>query len=152
SRKDAWLRDELILALDLYRREGRNPSEESVQELSDVLRSIPIEQQLADAARFRNPTGVRLKVSNFVAIDPDAETRGMSRGGRGDQIVFDEFWDDQGRLEQTAQAIRANLGEIEPDPNPPEDEDGDEGAEEGQILTRVHKSRERNRRLRERKK
>jgi 5-methylcytosine-specific restriction protein A len=81
SRKDAWLRDELILALDLYRREGRNPSEGSVQELSAVLRSIPIEPQLAAEPRFRNPTGVRLKVSNFVAIDPGAETMGMSRGG-----------------------------------------------------------------------
>jgi hypothetical protein len=73
SRKDAWLRDEIIVALDLYRREGRNPSEEGVAKVSDLLRSIPIESHLGTDPKFRNRTGVRLKVSNFVALDPGAE-------------------------------------------------------------------------------
>jgi 5-methylcytosine-specific restriction enzyme A len=153
SRKDAWLRDELILALDLYRREGRNPSSESVRELSEQLRSIPLEPHLAEDPVFRNEVGVRMKVSNFVSINPAEETRGMSRGGRGDGVVFDEFWDDPARLEATAQAIRANMTAIAPDPDPVGDEDDDTAeAIEGEILTRRHKTRERNRRLRERKK
>src|ERR1019366_2558371 len=52
SRKSAWLRDELILALDLYRREGRNPSGTAVREISESLRMIPIERDLAEGASF----------------------------------------------------------------------------------------------------
>lgn len=69
-RKDAWLRDELVLTLDLYRREDRDPSTEAASEVSELLRSMPIERHLADDPQFRNVTGVKLKVPNFVAIDP----------------------------------------------------------------------------------
>ncbi len=110
SRSTAWLRDELILALDLYRREGRNPAAASVTELSHTLRSIPIEIEKADEPGFRNLAGVYLKVANFVAIDPEAETAGMSRGGRGDLEVFNEFWGDPDRLTESAAAIRSKWG------------------------------------------
>lgn len=151
SRKDAWLRDELILALDLYRAEGRTPPRESVEQLSDLLRSIPIEPELAASPRFRNTAGVQLKIYNFVAIDPEGEIEGMSRGGRGDQAVMDEFWDDQDRLRETAAAIRANLETIDPNEAAVVEEEV-EDAPEGRILTRTHRVRERNRRLVERKK
>ena len=49
SRKNQWLRDELILALDLYYREGPNAAQSSLDELSDTLRAIPIEPHLAAA-------------------------------------------------------------------------------------------------------
>lgn len=150
SRKDAWLRDEIILALDLYRREGRNPSEAGVAEVSDLLRSIPIESHLAEAPTFRNRTGVRLKVSNFVALDPGAETAGMSRGSRLDKEVFDEYWPQPARLTEAAEAIKAHL-EAVPEAGADEDEEL-EDAPEGRILTRTHRLRERNRRLVRRKK
>ena len=63
-----------------------------------MLRSIPIEPELADDPTFRNPNGVQLKIYNFAAIDPDGEIGGMSHGGRGDQLVFDEFGSDPERL------------------------------------------------------
>lgn len=150
SRKDAWLRDEIIVALDLYRREGRNPSEEGVAEVSSLLRSIPIESHLAANPKFRNRTGVRLKVSNFVALDPGAETAGMSRGSRLDKEVFDEYWPQPAKLAETAAAIKANL-EAVPEVEPGEDEEI-EDAPEGRILTRTHRLRERNRKLVRRKK
>jgi 5-methylcytosine-specific restriction protein A len=109
SRKAAWLRDEIILALDLYRREGRNPSGESVTELSRQLRSIPLEKHLADDAHFRNAAAVRLKIANFVALDPNSETQGMSRGSRLDSEVFREFWNDEDRLKSAASGIQAQL-------------------------------------------
>ena len=151
SRKDAWLRDEIILAFDLYRREGRNPSEESVLALSRQLRSIPIESNLADDPRFRNIVGVRMKVSNLVALDPDAETEGMSRGSQLDAEVFDEFKDDSDRLAATAEAIRSNLASLSP-AEAEADEENVEDAPEGRVLTRTHRVRERNRRLVARKK
>jgi 5-methylcytosine-specific restriction enzyme A len=151
SRKQAWLRDELVLALDLYRRHGRNPSRPEVDELSRLLRAMPIEQHLADDPKFRNPAAVYLKVSNFVAIDPSADTQGMSRGGRGDRAVWDAFAEDPQGLAAAAAAIRANRAAITPR-EADADEDDIAEAPEGQLLTRVHRVRERNRALVERKK
>ena len=146
SRKSAWLRDELILALDLYRREGRNPPSTAIREVSESLRMIPIERDLAEGASFRNPTAVALKVANFVAIDPGATTRGMSRGGRHDREVFAEFWADPIRLAATASAIRAGIATIKPT-DAGDIEDYLAEAPEGRLLTRVHRVRERNSKL-----
>lgn len=151
SRSTAWLRDELILALDLYRREGRNPTAASVAELSHTLRSIPIEVEKAEDPGFRNPAGVYLKVANFVSIDPEAETAGMSRGGRGDAEVFGEFWAEPDRLARTAAAIRSNLDAITQG-QAEESEDDVADAPEGAVLTRTHRVRERNRKIVARKK
>lgn len=148
-RKDYWLRDEVILALDLYRREGRSPSSSAVAELSEQLRSIPIESHFAEDPKFRNLSGVRLKVSNFVALNPDAETAGMSRGSRLDAEVFREYWADSARLEVTANTIRANLTTLAPvDAEAYADA---EDAPEGRILTRTHQVRERSSKLRRKK-
>jgi len=151
SRKQAWLRDELILALDLSRREGRNPPPSAVQEISDLLRSIPIERELAEEPGFRNAAAVSLKVYNFVSIDPAAETAGMSRGGRGDQDVWDEFAEDPLRLAAVAAAIRANLYGLTP-AQADEEEDDVEDAPEGAVLTRTHRVRERNTKAMQRRK
>jgi 5-methylcytosine-specific restriction protein A len=143
SRKDAWIRDEVILALDLYRREGRNPSREALEEVSEQLRSIPVERHWADDPKFRNPTGVYLKVANFVALDPATGTKGMSRGSKLDAEVFGELWGEQALLEEAADAIRANLSEVKGVEDQFEDQDL-EDAPEGRLLTRVHRVRERN--------
>lgn len=91
ARKQAWLRDELVLALDLYVRAGRNPPDAEATRLSELLRAMPIEAHLAAEPSFRNAAAVRMKIANFVALDPAAATLGMSRGGRGDQAAWDEF-------------------------------------------------------------
>lgn len=94
---------------------------------------------------------MQLKVYNFVALDPNAETAGMSRGGRGDREVWDEFAGDPARLAAAAAAIRANLTAVTPVEATVE-EDGIEDAPEGHVLTRVHRVRERNRALVEKRK
>src|SRR3954454_15475619 len=146
SRRRAWMQDELILALYLYLREGPNPTSTSTADLSETLRAFPVEPELAADPRFRNPKAVSLKVSNFAAIDPSSTTGGMSHGGRGDRDVWTKFKDSPHRLREAAEAIRANLGSV------PSSAFGDEpevtDAEEGRILTRVHRHRERDPRLR----
>ena len=142
----------MILALDLYRREGRNPPVSAIEEVSQQLRAFPIERHLADNPKFRNPTGVYLKVANFVALDPSTGTKGMSRGSKLDAEVFSEFWGAQTLLEEAADAIRANLGEPGEWAGEPEEEPGLEDAPEGRLLTQVHRTRERNRALVKRKK
>lgn len=111
SRRQAWLREELVLALDLYKRDGRRPRHRAVEELSDMLRAIPIERHLAGDPRFRNPAAVRLKLGNFAAIDPQCEIQGMPHGGSGDRRVWEEFAHDRSRLSATARAIRAKLSQ-----------------------------------------
>lgn len=140
TRRQAWLRDELILALDLYLKVGRNPGLSDAEELSQVLRSIPIEAHLAEDPGFRNSAAVKMKISNFVSIDPGAKTAGMRRGGRGDRAVWEEFANDPQLLADTANAIRRHLaGEIRAAPA----SEAPAQAPEGAILTRVHLIRER---------
>jgi 5-methylcytosine-specific restriction protein A len=150
SRKAAWLRDELILALDLYRRTDRKPSLSQLDDLSATLRSMPIEQELAQDLAFRGRNSVYLKIANFVSLDPSAGVTGMTRGGAEDRRIWEEFADDPFRLERVATAIRENLAASPLEPGP--DDDVDDHAPEGRILARVHRSRERNRRLVARKK
>jgi 5-methylcytosine-specific restriction protein A len=151
SRAQAWLRDELILALDLYLREGPNPGAGSAAELSGTLRSIPIEEELTESPRFRSPQSITYKLQNFVAIDPDRATTGFSHGGREDQNVWDEFAADPARLHEVALAIRANLGTLSPEDTEAEDPEVTQ-AEEGAVLTRIHRRRERSAKLRKTKK
>jgi 5-methylcytosine-specific restriction enzyme A len=141
------MRDELILALELYDREGPNPSGTAKEELSTVLRSIPVEPELADNPRFRNRPGVSLKVSNFAAIDPSSPIEGMPHVGRGDIRVWEEFGGDREKLRRAAAAIRANIVTLTPEQAAVE-EDGVYEAEEGRILTRAHRVRERDGKLR----
>ncbi len=151
SRKQSWLRDELILALELYRRHGRIVPRKDLEALSSILRTLPVERDLAIDPTFRNVNSVQLKIYNFVAIDPDAETDGMSRGGHADREVWDEFAMDWSRLTSTAAAIRANARALNPDQAAQEECDIKD-APEGRLLTRMHRVRERNRALVERKK
>jgi 5-methylcytosine-specific restriction enzyme A len=146
SRSQAWLRDELILALDLYVRESGNPPRSAVAELSETLRAMPIEPELAEDPMFRNANGVQLKIYNFAAIDPDNEMGGMSHGGRGDQEVWNEFASDPDHLHQVASAIRDNLDSISAADATTDEEEVSE-AEEGKLLTRVHRVRERSEKL-----
>jgi 5-methylcytosine-specific restriction protein A len=141
----------LILALDLYFQKGPNPGAESAQELSEVLRSIPIEQERAESPKFRSPQSVTYKLQNFVAIDPSRPTQGFSHGGKLDQEVFDRFAGDPEELHEVATAIRANLGSLSRK-EAEESEESVEEAEEGQVLTRLHRKRERSAKLRRAKK
>lgn len=81
KRNPGWQKDELILALDLYFRmepgqiHARNPL---VVELSDTLNKLPIHWDKDDYEKFRNPNGVGLKLSNFLALDETYSGTGMS--------------------------------------------------------------------------
>lgn len=145
-----WTRDELILALDLYKRQGqRDPGHPEVVALSSFLNTLPLADQ-EHAGTFRNPTGVAMKLGNFAALDPRYPGVGLPRGGRGDQLVWDEFAGQPERLVRTAAAIRA-AGSLPPAQlNQPEE--GEELSAEGRLLFRLHRGRERDGRLSRRKK
>ena len=158
ERNPNWTRDELILALDLYVRHRPavlGNTSAAVIELSEVL------SQLARTDRERSPThrnanGVAMKLLNFRPFDPEYTATGkvgLHHTGRGDENVWREFASDPVRLRQTATAIRGALASELVSQS--DDEDVDDGmteAPEGRLLTRLHRQRERDRRLVEAKK
>jgi 5-methylcytosine-specific restriction protein A len=151
SRSRAWLRDERILALDLYFTEGPNPLKGSVEALSELLRSLPIERELAMEPAFRSPASVARKLGNFQALDPDVPG-GLEHGSAGDAAVWSEFAADRERLRSTARTIRGALLNAEEIAGLDSDDPDSEEALEGTLVTRLHRARERSRKLVENKK
>ena len=148
KRNPKWTRDELILALELYMRV--NPSHVSdnnpeIVKLSEVLNSLPIHPHAEHGEKFRNANGVYMKLCNFLRFDPNYKGVGLKRGGKLEEVIWNEFSEDQARLKTTAKAIRLSAPLIPP----PIDEeevamDEDEEFPEGRLLTQLHKRRERN--------
>lgn len=149
-RNPPWHRDEIILALDLYSRlehkqiHAKNPE---IKELSRILNRLPIFNERPDDVKFRNPNGVGLKLSNFLALDNTYMGKGMQSYSQLDKKVFEEFEFNTARLQQLAKQIRA----IATDPVLPnqlylipEEEEGDISVvEEGAVIYKLHKYRER---------
>jgi 5-methylcytosine-specific restriction protein A len=157
ARNPTWSRDELVLALDLYVRFKGNPpgkTSKDILELSKLLNKMGA--QIANRkSDFRNPNGVYMKVMNFRRFDPSYISqgkKGLQRGGKLEGDVWQDFAADPHKLKETANAIRliVTKGQI-PEASEEEDEEFAE-AEEGRILTRIHRSRERSRELVEKKK
>lgn len=138
-----WTQDELILALELYFR--FNPSHISashpeVVKLSKILNDLTIHTNRPDAARFRNPNSVYMKLCNFLRLDPAYTGTGLQAGSKKDKEVWNEFANNHERLRAVAEAIRksgkfSNIGYSFIDE--------DDEAPEGEILLRLHKLRER---------
>ena len=157
ARNPAWSRDELILALNLYVTFKGNPpgkGSQGVVELSNLLNRM--DSQITNhTSDFRNPNGVYMKVMNFRRFDPvyiAQGKKGLQRGGKLEEDVWNDFANDPIKLARAANAIRlvVTKGRI-PIASDEEDEEFAE-AEEGRILTRLHRSRERSRELIDKKK
>ena len=155
ARNPFWTRDELILALDLYFRKPEISSEKDPEiiALSELLKSLPIHNTKIIQPNFRNPTGVYMKLCNFLRFDPNYHGVGLDAGSKLDEVVWNEFAENPELLRKTANAIRNNyqlliipssLEEVDPS------FDGE--FREGKILTRIHKIKERKPGLVKRKK
>ena len=154
SRNPAWSRDELILALDLYFREPSargNKSHLEVIKLSEELNSLPIHPE-SQGLSFRNPNGVAMKLSNFLKYDPKYKGKGLERGSVLEKEVWEQFAGDREALSAVVKAIRKNSEALVKLDSIEESDEEDEEASEGKLLTRVHKYRERDRKLVKKKK
>lgn len=150
-RRIPWVEDEIILALDLYFREGPlDDAHSKVVELSGLLRKLPI-HPVADREhpKFRNPNGVSLKLKNFLPLDPGYEGVGMTSYSHADERLFNHYFDRRDELTAAATAIRSGAASFPM--LPVEEEEEDSGALEGRLLIRRHVARERDRKLRNRK-
>lgn len=148
-----WTRDELILALDLYFRVPAargSKSHPACKGLSEILNKLPIHTEHPRSATFRNANGVGMKLSNFLRFDPTYTGTGLPSGSKGEKEVWETFAHDLIRLESAAKAIVEGASTLAAKGILANDDD--EGSEEGRILTRLHKVRERNPTLTRKKK
>ncbi len=157
----AWSRDELILALDLYLRHrdalpGKNSFQ--VQGLSAFLGRMGKRLADGEAPTFRNPNGVYMKLGNFRRWDPEytqSGKTGLAKGNKDEGAVWEEFSKDRVRLDAVAKSIRLAVESINPEATnsaSSADEPEIHEAAEGKVLTKLHRTRERSRKLVEAKK
>jgi 5-methylcytosine-specific restriction enzyme A len=106
--------------------------------------------------RLRNTNGVGMNLANFAAVDPEYVSGGrvgLQRGSKADKEVWDVFAGDPSRCHQVAEAIRATVSRDDSVGVLVRDEDEETAeAEEGRVLTVLHRRRERDRRIVEKKK
>jgi len=147
ARNPNWTREEIILAVNLYLASGRKQLDKRdprVVELSELLNKLPIHSQSNRETKFRNPTGVSMKLGNISAIDPESTGAGLARGNRLEAEIWEKYGDDPQRLAALAESIAANIDAAKPEQQYSPELDEEE-FEEGRVLTRVHKARERSR-------
>jgi len=149
-----WHQDEIILALDLYFSPIRGPIDKknpNIIELSKILNELPLFSDRPDEDKFRNANGVSLKLSNFLALDDNYKGSGMTGWSKLDKELFHKFQHKPEELKTIAIEIKRVVGDddlrkkiylIEDD----EVTDTD-SVEEGHILYKLHKYRERNRKI-----
>lgn len=138
-----WGRDETILALDLYfETNGIVPSgnDPRVIALSNLLRSLPYHAEASRKASFRNPDGVAFKIQNLRSV---ATGKGLGNVSATDRRVWEEFGSSPDAVRKLAHSIRAGVA-LSASVSETEDEE----FFEGRLLTQLHSSKERNRRVR----
>ena len=138
----------MMLALDIYfALEGRtpSPSHSEIQELSEILRRIPKFAGEHRTENYRSPGSVVMKLMNFRSLDPAYDGDGLKKAGKKDKELWEEFASNRERLRQTVQVIRESIEDGVMISIPIEL--GISEAPEGSIVTRIHITRERNKKL-----
>ncbi|RZJ45955.1 MAG: HNH endonuclease [Brevundimonas sp.] len=140
-----WTWDEHVLALALYReRYPSIPGKDSAEigELSDTLDRLGRRTGASRTEKFRNRNGVHMKLMNFRRVDPAYLAQGkvgLERGNKLEKDVWDRYADDLPALALAAAAIRIAIDDAAVSfVSDPEFE-----TEEGAVVLRLHKARER---------
>ncbi len=144
-----WTRDEHIIALDFYLAHlpvipGKDSNE--VKELSRVLNSLNSFLDHEKTEKFRNPSGVYMKLMNFRRFDPAYRGVGLAHGNKDEEVVWNLYAHQPSELSKIAEQIKQFASRESADEVPALAEDEEEG-NEGQVLSRVHRYRERDRKL-----
>ena len=137
-----WSRDEFILALDFYFKHhssipGRDSQE--IKTLSSLLQKLCTKLGIEDKNDARNANYVHTHLMNFHYFNPNYDI-GISGDSDLAKKVFKDFQNDIPNLENTSKAIQAHIKTIE---KFPVDNNEEDEFQEGRLLTRIHKTRER---------
>ncbi|MER6223573.1 HNH endonuclease [Streptomyces sp900105755] len=147
-----WTRDELLLACALVvenRWRELGPADKRVQNLSQILRKLPLHDGAAADPRFRSPGSVSLKTGNIVTARAGYHGVAM-KGGQLTREVVADFTERPAEMLAAAKALHAGVASAEIVGIPAQEGETDL-AREGQLLRRWALYRERNRPLRDRK-
>lgn len=96
-----WTREELIVAFNLYCTltfTRINASNKAVKELAEII--------------GRSNNAVAIKLANFARLDPALQARnvaGMSHGGHGEELIWEEFNSDWNKLAYESELLKANF-------------------------------------------
>jgi 5-methylcytosine-specific restriction enzyme A len=102
-----WNNEELILALNLYfhleygQMDGRNPQ---VKILSDLLTTLNEPNGFS-----RSVNSVSIKLANFKRIDPEFKGKGMIGGGKLEESIWGEYYQNKQLLNTIANEIRNKI-------------------------------------------
>jgi 5-methylcytosine-specific restriction protein A len=149
-----WTWDEHVLALDLYMGNPASPPSKTsaqVVALSQLLQHLGDRRGIDRGETYRNANGVYMKMMNFRRFDPTfqaAGKSGLAQGNRLEEEVWNTFALDRAGLAQAAKAIRTAISD---DAVTILSIDDDLETEEGGLILRLHLSRERSRKLIQRK-
>ncbi|MBM7169059.1 HNH endonuclease [Streptomyces sp. G44] len=153
-RTPAWTEDELVLAGALAVRNGWHElrtGDSEVQELSELLRSLPLHPAEAQALPgFRSPDSVSRKTTDFASNHPSYSGKG-TRCGEPTRLMIRAFIDREQEMLAAADAIEEGIGSGQLQLIPPQPDEVDEvgfTAVEGRLLVRQALARERDPKLR----
>lgn len=155
KRNPPWTRDELLVALDYYLSNPDDyfsPTGDGVLDLTSKISQVAKALGLTGSDTLRNANGVSMKLLNFRAHDPNHDTKGLSRGNKLEEVVWAEYADDPVALRKVVASILDVTQAATADDAPVLPEDDLTEAAEGQLLTRMHRYRERNAAIVKRKK
>jgi 5-methylcytosine-specific restriction protein A len=145
-----WIWDEQILAFDVYLEHGvPSKGHPVVIKLSQTLRSLPIHPIEIRGSTFRNPNGVGRKLADIHTHRPGYSGKPTS-GSKLDTEVWVKYGDNPELVRSIANTIR-NHGQDFQNSVDDEEEIASEH-QEGRIVVRLHKTRERNPQLVSKKK
>jgi 5-methylcytosine-specific restriction protein A len=156
-RPPAWTRDELVLTCAAVHRnkwhEIRKDDERAL-ELSHLLQLMPIHPIEKRGLDFRSPNSIQRKTADLVTSRP-GYGGAPTKGGKLTEQVAGEFLQQPDEMLSAADRIKAAL--VSTDPAlldaiaTPDTEEEEHIAVEGRVLERLHRFRERDRRLRQEK-
>jgi len=150
-----WSRDEIILTLDFYHQNYPSIPEKHSQEIIDLsskLRRLQIKLGEDINEKYRNPNGVYMKLMNFHHFNPNHLGKGLSGGSKLDEMIFNEFQNNISKLHKISNSITRVINSDEPILVDDVDDDDDFISQEGKLLTRTHRYRERDKKIVKQKK
>lgn len=145
------MREEVVLALDLYWKYGGIAPRSECRTMSALLRALPVDAELArNDPSFRGPRSVENKLYNLQYLATAGE-RGRANGGQVDRDVWAEFGEEREAVAAAANEVRAALADLtllpDSDPSPSDDYE----ANEGSVVIKTHRTRERDRKIGQKK-
>ncbi|MFB4308358.1 HNH endonuclease [Actinomadura sp. GTD37] len=157
QRSPDWVWDELVLACALVHRnswrEVKNYDSRAI-ELSNLLQKLPFHPLEIRGNDFRSPSSVQRKTADFATAHPDYKGT-QTRGGRKTRQVIDAFLANPQKMLAAADRITEvlNSGDdrIRDAIATPGSDENEVTALEGRSLERVHRYRERDHGLRQKK-